>query len=234
MTGATSGIGHSSAVTLARAGASVVITGRDAKRGNAVVNEIAAAGGQAHFVRADLADMDDVRQLAAHVEVVDMLVNNAGLWDLRTTAQTSEAEFDAMFAVNVKSAFFLTAALAPKMAKRGRGSIVNVSSMASLRGGAGTAAYGASKAAIDALTRAWAVEFGPAGVRVNAVAVGPTRTPATAHLGSMFEDLGDANPLRRPNEAADVANAICYLLSDAAKAITGVVLSVDGGRVAAL
>jgi NAD(P)-dependent dehydrogenase (short-subunit alcohol dehydrogenase family) len=234
ITGGTSGVGRDTALLLARIGAQVVITGRDAERGHAVVDEITGVGGAGRFVRADLTNGADVRELAGQIGPVDMLVNNAGYWEIAPTAQTSEAGFDAMFAINVKGPFFLTAAFAPAMAARGHGAIVNVSTMVAVRGAAGMAAYGASKAALESLTRSWAAEFGPAGVRVNAVALGPTHTPGTASTADMLATLADASPLRRVNEPSDVADAIRYLLSDTANAITGAVLPVDGGRLAAL
>jgi NAD(P)-dependent dehydrogenase (short-subunit alcohol dehydrogenase family) len=234
ITGGTSGIGRDTALLLARAGAQVVITGRDVERGHAVVDEITRVGGAGRFVRADLTNAADVHKLVGEIGPVDMLVNNAGSAEAGPTAQTTEAGFDATFAVNVKSPFFVTAAVAPAMAARGHGAIVNVSTMVALRGLAGMAAYGASKAALESLTRSWAAEFGPAGVRVNAVAPGPTRTPGSAPVADMNSALAAASPLRRVNEPSDVAEAIRYLLSDSAIAITGVVLPVDGGRVAAL
>jgi NAD(P)-dependent dehydrogenase (short-subunit alcohol dehydrogenase family) len=234
ITGGTSGVGRGTALLLARTGAQVVITGRDVERGHAVVDEITGVGGAGRFVRADLTNGADVRELADQVGPVDMLVNNAGYWEIGPTAQTTETGFDAMFAINVKGPFFLTAVFAPAMAARGHGAIVNVSTMVAVRGAAGMAAYGASKAALESLTRSWAAEFGPAGVRVNAVALGPTHTPGTASTADMLAALADASPLRRVNEPSDVAKAIRYLLSDTASSITGAVLPVDGGRVAAL
>jgi NAD(P)-dependent dehydrogenase (short-subunit alcohol dehydrogenase family) len=234
ITGGTSGVGRDTALLLARIGARVVITGRDVERGNQVVKEIIAGGGQGRFVRADLTNDADVRELADEIGPVNMLVNNAGYAEFGPTAQISEAGFDAMFAVNVKGPFFLTAAFAPAMAARGHGAIVNVSTMVAVRGAAGAAAYGASKAALESLTRSWAAEFGPAGVRVNAVALGPTRTPGSAATADMNKALAEASPLQRENEPIDAAEAIRYLLSDTAIAITGAVLPVDGGRLAAL
>jgi NAD(P)-dependent dehydrogenase (short-subunit alcohol dehydrogenase family) len=234
ITGGTSGIGRETALLLARAGAQVVITGRDVERGHAVVDEITGVGGAGRYVRADLTKTADVRELIGQIGAVDMLVNNAGYWEIGPTAQITEAGFDAMFATNVKGPFFLTAAFAPAMAARGHGAIVNVSTMVAVRGAAGMAAYGASKAALESLTRSWAAEFGPAGVRVNAVSLGPTRTPGTASMAEMSNTLADASPLGRVNEPSDVAEAIRYLLSDTANSITGAVVPVDGGILAAL
>jgi NAD(P)-dependent dehydrogenase (short-subunit alcohol dehydrogenase family) len=171
ITGGTSGIGRATAHLFHERGATVIVTGRDQTRGRAVAAE---TGGR--FIQADLTAPEDVRRLAVEAGEVDVLVNNAGYWELGPTADTTETGFDAMNAINVKAPFFLTAALAPPMAERGHGAIVNVSTMVAARGAAGMAAYGASKAALEALTRSWAAEYGPAGVRVNAVDGGRVAT----------------------------------------------------------
>lgn len=136
-----------------------------------------------------------------------------------------------MAAVNFRAPFFLTAALAPQMAARGHGAIVDVSTMVAARGAAGMAAYGAGKAALEALTRSSAPEFGPAGVRVNAVALGPSRTEVTNSTGDM---LAAASPLGHQNEPDEVARVIAYLAGPDARPVTGTVLAVDAGRVATL
>ncbi|MDX6432257.1 MAG: hypothetical protein QOE54_4623 [Streptosporangiaceae bacterium] len=229
ITGGTSGIGRAVAQLFSRQGASVIITDRDEVRGRDVATETAG-----RFIRADLASPEDVQRLASEAGDVDVLVNNAGYWELGPSAQTTEAGFDAMVAVNFRGPFFLTAALAPKMAARGHGAIVNVSTMVAARGAAGMAAYGASKAALEALTRSWATEYDPAGVRVNAVALGPSRTEVTKSMGEMLDTLAAASPLGRANEPDEVAHAIAYLAGEQARPITGTVLAVDAGRVSAL
>jgi NAD(P)-dependent dehydrogenase (short-subunit alcohol dehydrogenase family) len=229
ITGGTSGIGRAVAQLFSRQGASVIITDRDEVRGRDVATETAG-----RFIRADLASPEDVQRLASEAGDVDVLVNNAGYWELGPSAQTTEAGFDAMVAVNFRGPFFLTAALAPKMAARGHGAIVNVSTMVAARGAAGMAAYGASKAALEALTRSWATEYDPAGVRVNAVALGPSRTEVTKSMGEMLDTLAAASPLGRANEPDEVARAIAYLAGEQARPITGTVLAVDAGRVSAL
>ncbi|MFJ4830545.1 SDR family NAD(P)-dependent oxidoreductase [Streptomyces sp. NPDC088747] len=229
ITGGTSGIGRAVARLLSRQGARVIISGRDESRGQDVATE---TGGR--FLRADLADAEDVRHLVAEAGDVDVLINNAGYWELGPSARTTEPGFDAMVAVNFRGPFFLTAALAPKMAERGHGAIVNVSTMVAARGAAGMAAYGASKAALEALTRSWAAEYGPAGVRVNAVALGPSRTEVTRSMGDMLDSLAAASPLGRANEPEEVAQVIAFLASERARPVTGTVLPVDAGRVSAL
>src|SRR5438445_4689929 len=154
VTGATSGIGRAVANELGRQGAEVIVHGRDATRGAGVVETITSEGGRARFVAADLSDPSELRVLVEKVGRIDILVNNAGFSWFGPTADLDLETFDALFASNVRSAFSLVAAFAPGMATRGKGSIINVSSMAGQIGLAGGAAYGATKAALASMTRA--------------------------------------------------------------------------------
>src|SRR6266851_3998733 len=185
VTGATSGIGRAIALQLARDGAEVIVHGRDAERGAATVQEIVAAGGRARFVEADLGKPSEVRRLAREAGDVDVLVNNAGLAIFGPTAELDIERFDALFAGNVRAPFMLVDALAPGMVARGKGSIVNISSMAGVIGLAGAAAYGATKASLASMTRAWAAEFSASGVRVNAVAPGPVHSGGDRRSGRL-------------------------------------------------
>jgi NAD(P)-dependent dehydrogenase (short-subunit alcohol dehydrogenase family) len=237
VTGGNSGIGRAVADQLARRGAHVVISGRDVARGTKAVEEIRADGGTADFVRADLAQLEDVRSLAKQaIELggghVDVLVNNAGIFPFGPTAEVADSDFDAVYAVNVRAPFYLVAELAPLMAARGSGAIVNVTTMVAYFGMAGMAAYGSSKAAVELLTRAWAAEFGAAGVRVNAVSPGPTRTEGTAVMGDNLDGLAGTTPLQRVGRPEEVAAGIVFLASDEASLIHGATLPVDGGRLA--
>src|ERR1700688_5062857 len=171
VTGATSGVARAIAFQLARDGADVTVHGRDAARGAQTVEEIQLQGGSAHFVGTDLGDAASITGFAKEVGDIDILVNNAGFAVWGPTETVEIASFDAMFATNVTAAFVLVAAFAPGMVARGTGSIINISSMAGRLGLAGGAAYGATKAALASFTRAWAAEYSPRGVRVNAVAV---------------------------------------------------------------
>ena len=166
VTGSTSGIGQATAAALAQRGAHVLVTGRDAQRGTAVVDAIRADGGKADFVQADLRDAASARDLAGRATEaaggrIDILVNNAGGGAFGATAGFGEDVFDATFGTNVKAPFYLVGAIAPGMAERGQGAIVNVSTMAAQFGMPGMAVYGGSKAALNLMTKSWAAEFGP-------------------------------------------------------------------------
>jgi NAD(P)-dependent dehydrogenase (short-subunit alcohol dehydrogenase family) len=236
VTGSTSGIGREVANQLAARGAHVILSGRDDARGEAAVQAIRSTGGKADFVRADLTDTDSVAHLAERsVELggqVDILVNNAGLYPFAPTAEVPLSQFDEVYAVNVRAPFFLVAALAPAMAERGSGAIVNVSTMVATNGMAQMAVYGSSKAALQLLTKSWAAEFAASGVRVNAVSPGPTRTEGTAALGDNLDGLATTTPLNRVGKPEEVAAAIVWLASDAASLVHGAILPVDGGRLA--
>jgi NAD(P)-dependent dehydrogenase (short-subunit alcohol dehydrogenase family) len=229
VTGATSGIGRAVALQLARDGAEVVVHGRNAERGAETVQEINAAGGQASFVAADLTDAADVRWLASEAGDIDILINNAGISAFGPTAEFDVAAFDKMFASNVRAPFLLVAALAPGMAARGHGSIVSLSSMAGGVGLVGGAAYGATKVSLEAMTRAWAAEFSPSGVRVNAIAPGPVYTP-TPSGPEFITALGETTPMHRASQPEEIAEVIAFLASPRASYITGATIAADGGR----
>jgi len=229
VTGATSGIGRAVAIQLAREGADVIVHGRDAERGEQVVAEITQQGGKAHFTAADLSDPIEFRRLADEAGQVDVLVNNAGFSWFGPTADLDVATFDALFDSNVRAPYFLVAALAPRMAANGGGSIVNVSSMVASIGLAGAAAYGGTKATLAAMTRAWAAEFSPRGVRVNAVAPGPVYTAADP---ARIEALGATTPLGRAARPDEIAQVITFLASPASAYLTGSTVAADGGRTA--
>ena len=232
VTGATSGIGQATAEAFAARGAEVVVSGRDLTRGASVVERITQAGGQARFVAADLGASDDVLRLAREAGDVDVLVNNGGVFPFGATHETSAEAIRSVLEINVAAPFLLAGALAPAMVSRGKGAIVNVSTMVASFGMAGAAAYGSSKAALELLTKAWAAEYGPSGVRVNAVAPGPTRTPGTEAMGEGFESFVATVPLGRAAAPAEIATTILYLASDDAAFVNGAIVPVDGGRVA--
>jgi NAD(P)-dependent dehydrogenase (short-subunit alcohol dehydrogenase family) len=232
VTGGTSGIGRAAAEQFGSAGARVIVTGRDQTRGREVVDTIESGGGQARFIAADLAEPGGARQLAQAAGPVDVLVNNAGIFPFGPSHEIAIDDVQATLDFNVVAPFTLVAALVPGMVQRGTGAIVNVSTMVASFGLPGMSAYGASKAALELLTKAWAAEYGPAGVRVNAVAPGPTRTPGTEPMGDGIDQLAATLPLGRAADAKASASTIVFLASDEASFVNGAILPVDGGRVA--
>ncbi|MBC9712646.1 glucose 1-dehydrogenase [Streptomyces sp. TRM66268-LWL] len=238
VTGATSNIGRAIAEAFAAEGAHVIVSGRSAERGRDVVAAIRARGGRADFVRADLdGSAAASRQLAREASDVlgggiDVLVNNAGVYPGDTTADTGEQTFDEVYAVNVKAPFFLTAAVAPAMARAGGGAVINLGSWIARLAVPVGALYSSTKGAMETLTRAWAAEFGPQGVRVNAISPGVVLTPAPGevHPGEVMMKGTVAGRMGTPQE---IAHAAVYLAADEASFVQGIVLDVDGGRTAA-
>jgi NAD(P)-dependent dehydrogenase (short-subunit alcohol dehydrogenase family) len=237
ITGGTSGIGRVTANKLAQSGVHVLIVGRNLERGEKTVTEIRAAGGRADFISSDLRDASKAREVARRaVELadghIDILINNAAIYPFGPTHEMTEEAFDRVFSLNVKVPYFLVAELAPLMAKRGKGAIVNLSTMVADYGAPGMSLYGSSKAAINLLTKTWAAEYGPSGVRVNAVSPGPTRTEGTEAMGEGLEKLAAQAPAGRPATADEIAEAIVFLATDRSSFIYGAKLAVDGGRTA--
>jgi NAD(P)-dependent dehydrogenase (short-subunit alcohol dehydrogenase family) len=240
VTGSTSNIGQAIAVAFAAEGAHVIVSGRNQERGERIVADIRAAGGQADFVAADL-DGSERRShdLAAEATGVlggriDILVNNAGIFPGTTTATTDEATVDRMLGVNVKAPYFLTGAIAPAMAGRGYGVIINLGSWVARLGiGVGTF-YASTKGALETLTRAWSAEYGASGVRVNAISPGVIRTPDldpdVVHPG---EVMMNGTPAGASGSPEAIAAAAVYLASDDAAFVHGTVIDVDGGRMGA-
>ena len=237
ITGGTSGIGRAVANKLAALGIHVIVVGRDVERGKKTVAEIGAAGAKADFISSDLRDAESARELARKaIDLgnghVDILINNAGIYPFGPTHEMTEEMFERVYSLNVKAPYFIVAELAPLMAKKGKGAIVNLSTMAADYGAPGMSLYGSSKAAINLLTKVWAAEYGPSGVRVNAVSPGPTRTEGTGTMGEGLERLAAQAPAGRPATADEIAEAIVFLATDRASFIYGAKLAVDGGRTA--
>lgn len=238
VTGATSNIGRAIAVAFAAEGAHVIVSGRSEERGAEVVKEIQAGGGRADFIGIDL---DGTAQtcgaLAAEAARllggrIDILVNNAGIYPGPITTATDEATFDRVYAVNVKAPFFLTAAVAPAMIAAGGGVIINLGSWIARLGIPVGALYSSTKGAMETLTRAWAAEFGPAGVRVNAISPGVVHEPAPPGAGPHPGDvMMKGTPADGSGTPDAIAHAAVYLASDEAAFVHGTVIDVDGGRV---
>jgi len=234
VTGATGSLGGEIARAFAAEGAFVAASGRDAERGAALVAELESAGGLAVFLEADLDGSSAAsRDLASRATAalggrVDILVNNAGIFPGDATPDTDEATFDRVIGVNVKAPFFLVGALAPAMAERGDGAIVNLGSWVARLGLPRGALYASTKGALETLTRAWATEFGPRGVRVNTISPG---TMATTEDTTMAEVMMAGTPANIPGPPESIGAAAVYLASDEARFVHAATLDVDGGRV---
>ena len=229
VTGATAGIGYAIALQLAREGADVIVHGRNAERGAKAVKDIENAGGKARFVAADLSDLADVRRLAEQAGEVDVLVNNAGVYTFAPTFDTVDADFDFHFDANLRAPYILVQKLVPGMVQRGHGSVVNISTIAATTPAAGAGIYGASKAALELLTKLWADEFGDYGVRVNAVAPGPVETEGSSEFPELVAALGRTTALKRVGEPDEIARAVAFVASPAASYVNGAILQVGGG-----
>src|SRR6202000_1873309 len=234
VTGATGNIGRAIALAFGAEGAHVIATGRDRTRGEAVLAGIERAGGTATFVESDLDGSAAASRALAEAATdaaggrLDVLVNNAGIFPGDSTAATDEATFDRVYAVNVKAPFFLTAAIAPAMAARGDGAVINLGSWISRLGIPVGALYSSTKGALETLTRAWAAEFGPS-VRVNAISPGVVHEPSAEPLPG--DSMMNGTPAGRHGTPDAIAHAAVYLASDEAEFVHGTVIDVDGGRV---
>jgi 3-oxoacyl-[acyl-carrier protein] reductase len=235
VTGSTSGIGRAIAQALAAEGAHVVVSGRDPGRGAEAVDAIRAAGGTADFVAADLGVSGAAaRALAAESTAVlggriDILVNNAGVYPSGPTADLADDAVDALLHVNVRAPHALVSAVAPAMAAAGEGVIINIGSWISRIGMPAGSLYGATKAALEQLSRSWSAEYGPAGVRVNAVSPGVTLTEGSAGARPVLDAMVARTPAGRVGEPAEIAHAVVWLASDEARFVHGTTIDVDGG-----
>ena len=232
VTGAGRGIGATCAKALAAAGADVRVLARSRDQVDQVAREIRDAGGQAEAVELDVCDGDAVERFFADLPHVDVLVNNAGANRPQPFLEVDDATFDLLFDVNVRAAFRVARAAARRMQADGSGSIVNMSSQMGHVGAPNRTVYCATKHAIEGLTKAMAVELGPAGIRVNAVAPTFVRTSMTEPFladPAFQRDILDKLATGRLAEPQEVAAAVVYLASPLAASTTGTSLSVDGG-----
>ena len=234
VTGASRGIGEASARALDSIGAQVVLTGRTVEDLERVAEELSNSP---VIIPADLAQAGAGTELADRilnkVEGVDVLVNNAGIPMRRLPEKLTEAEIDLVFAINVRSLLTLSIALADSMKARGGGSIINVSSVASVRGPGARVAYAGTKGAVDAMTRALASDWGPDGIRVNSIAPGLIATAIWEEsrntIPGLIEEMEGQIALKRWGFGDDIADVVAFFASDASKYVTGETLVVDGG-----
>ena len=240
VSGAGMGIGRASALALARAGANVAIADIDREAGERTCADIEAAGGKALFAPTDVRSLADVEAAVAKaVEAwgrVDILVNNAARAIGGVVDEIDEATWNEVLSNNLTSVWRFMRCVVPHMRGQGKGAVVNISSVQSLRGFHGWAAYAAAKGGINALTQQAALDLAPAGIRVNAVAPGTIMTPLNekvfreaADPRGLIDRWNEAHPIGRFGEADEVAEAVLFLASDRSSFITGDILRVDGG-----
>lgn len=241
VTGGTSGIGKATAIAFARAGAKVVVSGRREREGLAVVEEIRKAGGDAHFVRADVSQEADVKNLVdqtvARYGRLDVAFNNAGVEHTGPLTEFKVEDYRKIFDANVLGVFLSLKYEIPALLKAGGGAVINTSSIAGHVGMAGVGIYIASKHAVEGITKTAALEYARQGIRVNAVAPAAIVTDMVDRfVGGADSDQGKhlagMHPVGRMGRPEEVAAAVLYLASDAAKFTTGVSLPVDGGWLA--
>jgi 3-oxoacyl-[acyl-carrier protein] reductase len=236
ITGAGQGMGRAHALHMAGLGADIVVNDVDAQQAAQTADAVRRLGRRAHVAVADIADVAAVRRMvgeaSASLGAIDILVNNAGFGQRIETSDVSQEDFDRMFAVHVRGAFFCTQAVVPAMKARRSGKILNISSIWGMTGAAVAPHYCAAKAALLGLTKAWAKEFAPWNIHVNAVAPGavwsgaPTRTESRAQLQAKAEAI----PLKRRCEPVEISHAVAFLCSPQADFVTGQVLSPNGGE----
>ena len=240
ITGAATGIGRATALLFAEEGASVIIADVNEDDAQRTVANIEDEGGSARFVQADVSEAEDVQALmeraAEEMGGIDVIVNNAGAQRSGVVTEFEESEWDLLMRVNPRSCFLGAKYGVPHLRERGGGSIVNVSSLAGLKGGPGMTAYSASKGAIIAFTRALAEELAPDNIRANSVCPGwidtPFNEPAIEFMGGRAQQeemVQQTVPLKRQGTPEEIAPGILYLASDASSYVTGQELVIDGG-----
>jgi 3-oxoacyl-[acyl-carrier protein] reductase len=235
ITGSGSGLGKAAALLFAKNGAKVVVADYNVFSAKEVAEQIQEHGGEALFKHLDVTDRDSVEDMVKHTiriyGKIDILINNAGITRDKTLLKMTEEQFDAVINTNLKGVFNCTQAVIPHMIEQGSGRVINTSSVVR-NGNVGQTNYSASKAAVVAMTKTWAKEFGRKGINVNAVAPGFMRTPMTEAMPKdVLNIMANMVPLKRLGDPEDIANAYLFLASDMSQYINGTVLEVDGGLV---
>lgn len=243
ITGGASGIGRATALLLAQEGAAVAVVDINTAQGQAVVQEIESQGGRSLFIPCDVSRSEDCQRAVddtlEQFGRLDILFNNAGIIRRADVVEITEAEWDQVMAVNVKSIFLMCKYVVPVMARLGGGTIINTSSGWGLKGGPRAVSYCASKGAVVNMTRAMAIDHGSQKIRVNCICPGDTDTPLLRNEAQQLDQseadfLAEAanRPLRRYAQPMEIAQAVLYLASDASSYMTGATLVVDGGGLA--
>lgn len=234
VTGSTSGMGRATAELFAKEGARVVVTGRDEKRAKEVVDGIKAQGGEAMYVIVDASKTEDNKILVDKTMeaygTVDILFNNAGMLSMSSLMDVSLEEWNKLWAVNVTSALYLAQLVAPEMKKKGKGVIINTSSVAGFDAHHGFVGYITTKHAMNGLTKSMAWELGPE-IRVNAIAPGAIHTAMVDSIGGpdVLGGMKEGSPLKRIGQPGDIATVALFLASDESSFVDGQILKVDGG-----
>jgi len=243
ITGGASGIGQATALLLAQEGAAVVIADINEEQGKHVEQKINSTGGRAVFVQCNVAVSADCRCVVdAAIKTfgrLDILFNNVGIIRRADVIGTTEDEWDRVMAMNVKSIFLMSKYAIPEIAKQGGGAVVNTGSGWGIKGGRNAVSYCASKGAVVNMTRAMAIDHGPQNIRVNCICPGDTDTPMLRNEAQQLGQTEDRflaeakeRPLNRYGQPLEIAQAVLFLVSNAASYVTGAVLAVDGGGTA--
>lgn len=235
VTGSTSGIGRATAEEFAKAGAEVIVCGRRADKGTAVVETIKKNGGKALFIYTDVSDDSSMDHLVSEVVKtygkIDVLVNNAGIYkSFEFEKMDMEKDYEEVFTVNVRSYIYLSKLVLNHMLEQKSGNIINISSVGALNGGPGIATYCASKGAILQLTRSMAKEFGGRGIRVNSILPGLIHTEMMPEGGPMDQVIDSMIPLKRAGNSQEIAQPILFICSQFASFINGASIVIDGGQ----
>lgn len=234
ITGGSNGIGKETAILFAKNGAKLILADYDESAGLQTLAEIRELGAEAEFIKADVSSVEDAQNIVAAAVTrfanVDVLINNAGITRDGFLVKMSPDQWDQVIGVNLTGVFTCTQAAAKVMMEQGQGVILNAASVVGIYGNVGQTNYSATKAGVIGMTKTWAKELGPKGIRVNAIAPGFIVTGMTDKVPEkILHVMQERTPLQRLGQPTDIANAYLFLASDEASFINGAVLSVDGG-----